>query len=167
MGLGKTAQAIAMLNYLWTCESIRGPFLVVAPLSTLAHWQRELEEWTELRVLLYHGSRNSRELMLQHEFYLEAEEAGRAADAVKAGGAPVASGVTGGGGTAAAEPPPPSQAQQPLHVTVAIPANVWPGMRLRVSHPSLLGRVFEVVVPPEMRPGMHLRVALPPRAAGG
>ena len=40
MGLGKTAQAIVMLEHLWKHEHLRGPYLVVAPLSTLAHWQR-------------------------------------------------------------------------------------------------------------------------------
>ena len=55
MGLGKTAQAIAMLDYIWRSEGVRGPFLVVAPLSTLSHWQREVESWTDLNVLLYHG----------------------------------------------------------------------------------------------------------------
>jgi chromodomain-helicase-DNA-binding protein 7 len=53
MGLGKTAQAIAMLDHIWRRESIRGPFLIIAPLSTLAHWQREIEEWTDLSVLNY------------------------------------------------------------------------------------------------------------------
>ena len=36
-------------------------------------WQRELEEWTDLEGLLYHGSRESRELMRRYEFYLEPE----------------------------------------------------------------------------------------------
>jgi hypothetical protein len=36
-------------------------------------WQRELEEWTDLEGLLYHGSRESRELMHRYEFYLEPE----------------------------------------------------------------------------------------------
>jgi phytoene dehydrogenase-like protein len=54
MGLGKTAQAIAMLDHIWRRESIRGPFLIVAPLWTLAHWQREIEEWTDLSVLNYY-----------------------------------------------------------------------------------------------------------------
>ena len=70
-GLGKTAQAVAMLDHLWRVQGLRGPFLVVAPLSTLAHWQRTIEEWTSLHVLLYHGSREARELMLQHEFRLQ------------------------------------------------------------------------------------------------
>ena len=57
-------QAVALLQLLWRVEGLtRGPFLVVAPLSTLGHWQRSIEEWTELRVLLYHGSRESRAIM--------------------------------------------------------------------------------------------------------
>ena len=36
MGLGKTAQAIAALEYMRQNECQRGPFLVVAPLSTLS-----------------------------------------------------------------------------------------------------------------------------------
>jgi acetyl-CoA carboxylase/biotin carboxylase 1 len=35
----KTAQALAFLDHLRMHEHVRGPFLVVAPLSTLAHWQ--------------------------------------------------------------------------------------------------------------------------------
>ena len=55
MGLGKTCQSACFLQHLWKNEpvgkkSLRevGQFLVVAPLSTLEHWQREIETWTEL-----------------------------------------------------------------------------------------------------------------------
>ena len=71
MGLGKTAQAIAMLDHIWRRESIRGPFLVIAPLSTLAHWQREIEEWTDLSVLNYYGRAESRDVMHQYEWHFE------------------------------------------------------------------------------------------------
>lgn len=40
MGLGKTIQTIAFLTYLWT-KGTCGPFLVVAPVSTLANWVAE------------------------------------------------------------------------------------------------------------------------------
>lgn len=46
MGLGKTAQSIAVLEYQRQILGIRGPFLVVAPLTTLGHWIREIETWT-------------------------------------------------------------------------------------------------------------------------
>jgi superfamily II DNA or RNA helicase len=40
----------------------RGPFLVVAPLSTLGHWSREFHQWTDFNVVEYHGSRRARVL---------------------------------------------------------------------------------------------------------
>lgn len=46
MGLGKTVQTITFLNYLFQTVNIRGPFLVLAPLSVIPHWKREFEGWT-------------------------------------------------------------------------------------------------------------------------
>lgn len=45
MGLGKTVQCIALLAHLveW---GVRGPFLVVAPLSTLPNWLSEFKRFT-------------------------------------------------------------------------------------------------------------------------
>lgn len=48
MGLGKTAQSIAVLEALRSVGGILGPFLIVAPLTTLGHWQREIETWTDM-----------------------------------------------------------------------------------------------------------------------
>ena len=47
MGLGKTVQTVAVLEHLRTMEHIRGPFLIVVPLSTMEHWKREFEDWTK------------------------------------------------------------------------------------------------------------------------
>jgi superfamily II DNA/RNA helicase len=47
MGLGKTIQTVAMLEHLRSRENVRGPFLIIAPLSTLEHWKREFEDWTK------------------------------------------------------------------------------------------------------------------------
>jgi SNF2 family DNA or RNA helicase len=55
MGLGKTIQSISFMNYLMQREGIRGPFLVVAPLSTIGHWMREFEEWTHMNAVVYQG----------------------------------------------------------------------------------------------------------------
>lgn len=52
MGLGKTAQLVCFLNQLKIKESISGPFLVIAPLSTLAHWQHEFEVWSDLNTII-------------------------------------------------------------------------------------------------------------------
>lgn len=47
---GKTAQSIATLQQLHSAHSVDGPFLVVAPVSTIGHWEREFERWTDLNV---------------------------------------------------------------------------------------------------------------------
>lgn len=61
MGLGKTIQVIALFAHLWTM-GVNGPFLVVAPLSTIGNWVREVQQWApELSVVKYHGSKPERE----------------------------------------------------------------------------------------------------------
>ena len=56
MGLGKTIQTISFLAFLREMQSF-GPFLIVAPLSTLSNWIDEFSRWTpEIKTLLYHGS---------------------------------------------------------------------------------------------------------------
>lgn len=46
MGLGKTVQSVSFLQLLQTKFKVKGPFLVVAPLSTIPHWEREFQAWT-------------------------------------------------------------------------------------------------------------------------
>ncbi len=43
MGLGKTVQATGFISWLYQHKGRRGPFLVVAPLSVIPNWLRELE----------------------------------------------------------------------------------------------------------------------------
>lgn len=62
MGLGKTVQTVSLIHYLHTSQGIWGPFLVIAPLSTLGHWTREFEAWTGLNVVVYHGNAASRQV---------------------------------------------------------------------------------------------------------
>jgi DNA helicase INO80 len=40
MGLGKTIQAIALLSHISQNKGVWGPFLIVAPNSTLYNWQQ-------------------------------------------------------------------------------------------------------------------------------
>lgn len=68
MGLGKTIQSIAFLQEVYNV-SIRGPFLVIAPLSTITNWEREFNTWTELNTIVYHGSLASRQMIQQYEMY--------------------------------------------------------------------------------------------------
>ncbi|OWZ24675.1 hypothetical protein PHMEG_000197 [Phytophthora megakarya] len=54
MGLGKTVQIVSLIEHMKSEESIRGPYLIVVPLSTIQHWRREIESWTNLNVCVYH-----------------------------------------------------------------------------------------------------------------
>lgn len=57
MGLGKTVQSISLLAYLAETHDIWGPFLVVAPASTLHNWQQELTRFVPtLKALPYWGN---------------------------------------------------------------------------------------------------------------
>ena len=68
MGLGKTAQTVCTLYELRQSQKVTGPFLIVVPLSTTSHWQREVHNWTGLDAVVFHGSTNSKELIKEHEF---------------------------------------------------------------------------------------------------
>lgn len=60
MGLGKTLQTIAFLAFLRT-KGVLGPFLIAAPLSTVANWVNEVRKFTpDIPVLLYHGTKAER-----------------------------------------------------------------------------------------------------------
>jgi ATP-dependent DNA helicase len=60
MGLGKTIQTIGLFAHMREL-GVRGPLLVVAPLSTLANWTRELRKWApSLNARLYHGTQAER-----------------------------------------------------------------------------------------------------------
>ncbi|XP_022985556.1 protein CHROMATIN REMODELING 5-like isoform X2 [Cucurbita maxima] len=69
MGLGKTVQSVSMLGFLQHAQQIYGPFLVVVPLSTLSNWAKEFRKWLpDMNVIVYVGTRASREVCQQHEF---------------------------------------------------------------------------------------------------
>ncbi|XP_071805450.1 lymphocyte-specific helicase-like isoform X2 [Asterias amurensis] len=61
MGLGKTVQCIGLFAHIIKM-GVPGPFLVVAPLSTLSNWMSEFERFTpSIKVILYHGHPDERE----------------------------------------------------------------------------------------------------------
>ena len=72
MGLGKTAQCISVMEHVRT-RQLRAPrpFLVVAPLTTLGHWKREMEKWTEMNVVVLDGNAEDRRVCEETEFYFE------------------------------------------------------------------------------------------------
>ncbi|XP_038074784.1 lymphocyte-specific helicase-like isoform X2 [Patiria miniata] len=66
MGLGKTVQCIGLFAHIIKM-GVPGPFLVVAPLSTLSNWMSEFKRFTPLiKVILYHGTPEERET-LRHQ----------------------------------------------------------------------------------------------------
>uniref|UniRef100_A0A672PWZ6 Chromodomain helicase DNA binding protein 6 n=1 Tax=Sinocyclocheilus grahami TaxID=75366 RepID=A0A672PWZ6_SINGR len=73
MGLGKTIQSITFLYEIFLM-GLRGPFLIIAPLSTITNWEREFRTWTEINVIVYHGSQISRQMILQYEMYHRDEQ---------------------------------------------------------------------------------------------
>ncbi|KAF4089766.1 hypothetical protein AMELA_G00070590 [Ameiurus melas] len=68
MGLGKTIQSIALLSEVFA-TGVQGPFLIIAPLSTITNWEREFSTWTEMNAIVYHGSLASRQMIQQYEMY--------------------------------------------------------------------------------------------------
>jgi len=66
MGLGKTIQTIALFAHLHE-HDVKGPFLIVAPLSTLTNWENEINKFTPtLKTLLYHGLVEERQELRKH-----------------------------------------------------------------------------------------------------
>ncbi|PWN27090.1 hypothetical protein BDZ90DRAFT_185740 [Jaminaea rosea] len=64
MGLGKTVQSISLMSYLAEVHDIWGPFLVIAPSSTLHNWQQEISRFTPaLKALPYWGNVKDRNIL--------------------------------------------------------------------------------------------------------
>jgi ATP-dependent DNA helicase len=67
MGLGKTLQTISFLAHLKSMQ-VSGPYLIVAPLSTLANWVNEFKRFApSINVILYHGSKEERQHMINRK----------------------------------------------------------------------------------------------------
>ena len=80
MGLGKTLQIVATLSDIADNHGIRGPFLVIAPLSTLPHWKNEFERWSKLNAVIFHGNSQAREIIQRYEMFVYNSEGQRLFD---------------------------------------------------------------------------------------
>lgn len=61
MGLGKTIQSIALLAFIYEMDT-KGPFLIAAPLSTVANWMNEFKRFApDIPILKYYSSQGQRE----------------------------------------------------------------------------------------------------------
>ena len=70
MGLGKTLQTTSLLGFLSFEQNIKGPFLVVVPLSTLPAWKREIEKWIpSFYVVDYVGDSKCRRIIQEYEIF--------------------------------------------------------------------------------------------------
>jgi superfamily II DNA or RNA helicase len=83
MGLGKTAQSISVLAYQRQFGGEHGPFLVIAPLTTLGHWQREIETWTDMDCVVYAGSAADRAACQKYDLFVPNSGRGRRGRLVK------------------------------------------------------------------------------------
>ena len=64
MGLGKTVQSISVMAYLAEKHNIWGPFLVIAPSSTLHNWQQEIARFVpDIKVIPYWGNAKDRKVL--------------------------------------------------------------------------------------------------------
>lgn len=64
MGLGKTVQSIAFLAHLAEAQGIWGPFLIIAPASTLHNWQQECSRFVpSFKVVPYWGNAQDRKIL--------------------------------------------------------------------------------------------------------
>ena len=72
MGLGKTIQSVGFIKLLQDLPNtgVRGPFLIVAPLSLIGQWQSETKTWApDLNIVLYHGSADARDFLVKNDFF--------------------------------------------------------------------------------------------------
>ncbi|KCV67781.1 hypothetical protein, variant [Fonticula alba] len=61
MGLGKTIQTISLISYLMEKKNLMGPYLILAPLSTLSNWRLEFDRWLpSANLIVYMGGRDVR-----------------------------------------------------------------------------------------------------------
>jgi SNF2 family DNA or RNA helicase len=48
------------MEFLRVKARVRDPMLIVAPLTTLGHWRREIETWTTMNCICYMGGKDDR-----------------------------------------------------------------------------------------------------------
>ncbi|KAK4876072.1 hypothetical protein RN001_012494 [Aquatica leii] len=74
MGLGKTVQVIALICHLYE-RNIDGPYLIVAPLSTIPNWVSEFKRFSpQIPIIIFHGNKEERRNLarqIQSKHYLD------------------------------------------------------------------------------------------------
>ena len=66
----QTVQIVSYIEHLSRVEKVNRPYLVVVPLSTVEHWRREFEGWTDMVCCVYHDrQRVWRDVLREYEWY--------------------------------------------------------------------------------------------------
>ena len=72
MGLGKTVQTSVTLAEMKRYAEVENlgqvAFLIIAPLSTIEQWKREIRKWTNLEPVIFHGNKRDRGVIRKYEF---------------------------------------------------------------------------------------------------
>ena len=69
MGLGKTIQTAVFVDAARSLGLLRGPILIVAPLSTVPNWTAELRLWCPtLNCVTFGGGAKARDMIRELEF---------------------------------------------------------------------------------------------------
>ena len=72
MGLGKTVQTAVTLAQMQAHAAMHNggelTVLIIAPLSTIEQWRREIKKWTNLEPVVYHGNRRDRNVIRKYEW---------------------------------------------------------------------------------------------------
>jgi SNF2 family DNA or RNA helicase len=66
--LPETVNVCTLLSYLYTRQHFAHPTLVVAPLSTVNFWLREIERFSNLYGVIYRGEKESRKMLREWEW---------------------------------------------------------------------------------------------------
>ena len=78
MGLGKTAQCISVMEHVRTRAAARAaPVPRDRALTTLGHWKREMEKWTDMNVVVLDGNAEDRRVCEETEFYFSSKGQGK------------------------------------------------------------------------------------------
>ena len=56
-GLGKKYQTAVFLHCLSKYSNINGPFLIITETTKIQQWEHEIQEWTELKLIPFNGTR--------------------------------------------------------------------------------------------------------------
>lgn len=74
MGLGKTIQTIAFIAYLADKHNIRGPHVIIGPLTTVRNWMKEFSKWLpNCKAMILEATKDKRDDQIDRFFHEKME----------------------------------------------------------------------------------------------